>query len=287
MQLYGIIGDPVSHSLSPIFQPWFAEQCDAIKTPIVYAPFHVRSERVQYAINALWEMKACGLNVTVPHKELLFAFVQPDDDARIIGAVNTLRRVDNGWQACNTDWRGMADVLEDCNNDVNSIPKYALLFGAGGTARATLHALNHCTYKHIIIANRNRERAQELIATAQQYYPNMLLEVIDWQQENVYKAAQSVDVLINTTSIGLNKNDIFPFSLPHNCTGIDAVYSSDGCTSFVKNIRHANGTAQDGLAMLVAQGAYSFAYWHDLLLDQDNNLRHAVQKRLEKFLNRC
>jgi len=254
-KLYGIVGWPVTHSLSPMFQSLFLQQrgLDA-----AYLPFGVTPEFLQQAMDGLWALGVEGFNVTVPHKEAVFNRVTCDDNARLIGAVNTVRRATDGWQATNTDWLGFQAVIDGLGVQLQK--RKALLFGAGGTARAILHALSFKNLETLYICNRNPERLQAFIGFAEQNYPSMNCQTVAWQQEKVTQACVDAALLVNATSIGLNKADSFPFSLAGSGVCVDAVYSPSGKTAFT---RASTGLCVDGLPMLIAQGAESFAWWHD------------------------
>ncbi len=252
---YGIIGDPVTHSLSPLFQNYFLEQAHH---NAVYIPFHIAPNHLTQALQGLHAAHVQGLNITIPHKENIIAAVHADADAQTIGAVNTLKRVKDGWDATNTDWQGFASVIQGLEVDTQSAP--VLLFGAGGTARAILHALNHQNTTNVFLCNRNQERANTLALTLKETYPNMTITTITWTNDAVASIIQKCGLLINSTSIGLNSDDTFPFTLNGGGVAIDAVYKPDGETIFCT----AADSYQtcDGLPMLIAQGIASFAFWH-------------------------
>jgi len=255
-KLYGILGWPVTHSLSPLFQSLFLHQrgMDA-----AYLPFGVKPELLEQAMDGLWVLGVEGFNVTVPHKEAVFRSVDCDEDARRIGAVNTVRRADHGWQGINTDWKGFLAVVEGLNVDMQG--QRAMLFGAGGTARAALHALSLLKLEKLYICNRNADRLEAFLAFAKMNYPQLTCQAVPWNQQDVHSASRACVLLANTTSIGLGKDDVFPFVLAGHGICVDAVYSPDGKTAFIR----AGGEryAVDGLPMLIAQGAESFAWWHD------------------------
>ncbi len=275
--MFGIIGDPIAHSLSPLFQARFAVQhgIDA-----VYVPWRVRCEDVATALDGLWATDVQGFNVTVPHKETVCAMVQTDADAAAIGAVNTLRRGADGWLGTNTDWQGIRSVLHDLN--VNIDCGDVLLIGAGGTARAVLHALAAEGAQQVLVCNRSDGRLQELIRHAQAAYPDMRLSAVAWDVEEVQTVIRRCPLIINTTSIGLGDSDVvFPFKISGDGVAVDAVYAPDGQTAFVKAARSGGRKAVDGLPMLLAQGAASFAWWHDVQV-QVKPVMQWMEKRLHR-----
>lgn len=276
-KLYGIIGWPVSHSLSPLFQSYFLQQSGL---NAAYLPFSVKPELLQQAVDGLWALDVQGFNVTVPHKEQVYKMVQADTDAACIGAVNTVRRTSAGWQGGNTDWQGFTAVINGLGLDLEG--KDVLLFGAGGTARAILHALSKLPVGKVYLCNRNPERLAAFEAFARSSYPDLNCETVAWQQEAVAAAGRDSLLLVNTTSIGLQQEQEFPFSLPQDSAGggaaIDAVYRPDGDTAFLAAT--AGRQSVDGLPMLVAQGAASFAWWHDTAWPDCKRALDWMEKRL-------
>jgi len=254
--LYGIIGDPISHSLSPLFQNYFLEQT---KQDAIYSPFHVLPDTLNLALLGLHASHIQGLNITVPHKATALALVNADADASIIGAVNTIKRTPNEWLATNTDWQGFAAVLQGLQADTSHAP--VLLFGAGGTARAVIHALVQQGVQKIYLCNRSTQRAEQLIHQAKRSYAIEITHLA-WQQEDVSKVCKMCKTIINTTSIGLQQNDTFPFNIAGKGVAIDAVYKPSGHTAFTLAATAGGYHTTDGLPMLIAQGIASFAFWH-------------------------
>lgn len=278
-KLYGIIGWPVSHSLSPVFQTYFLQQSGF---HAAYLPFAVRPELLQQAVDGLWALDVQGFNVTVPHKEQVSQFITPDADAARIGAINTARRASSGWLGGNTDWQGFAAVVSGLDLDLQG--KEVLLFGAGGTARAVLHALSKLSLRRVYVCNRNAERLEAFAAFARQAYPDLDCETVCWRQEDVAAAGRDATLLVNTTSIGLQQDQMFPFSLsaaPGGGAAIDAVYRPDGNTAFLAAAGSGRHSV-DGLPMLIAQGAASFAWWHDCAWPDCSRTLGWMEKRLER-----
>ncbi len=258
--VFGIIGDPVSHSLSPLFQARFAIQhgIDA-----VYVPWCVQSADVETALAGLWAADVQGFNITVPHKQTVLAMVQADVDASAIGAVNTVRRIDDGWEGINTDWRGIASVLRDMQADIGH--QEVLVIGAGGTARAVLHALAVGGAQHIHICNRSENRVHALLQHAAKTYSDTSFDVVPWDTVEVEACTRRCPLVINTTAIGLGDVDaVFPFHIAGDGIAVDVVYTPSGETPFVLAARSGGRRAVDGLPMLLAQGAASFDWWHDV-----------------------
>lgn len=273
-KIYGIIGWPVKHSLSPVFQSTFLEQQ---QINAAYLPFAVAPELLEQAMQGMLALGVEGFNVTVPHKESVFQMVSSDEDARLIGAVNTVRRGSGGWEATNTDWRGFKAVVEGLAIAVAG--KKALLFGAGGTARAVLHALAALELETLYICNRNPERLANFVAFARSSYPALNCEPVNWQQNAVADACAEAALLVNTTTVGLVSDQQFPFALSGAGAAIDAVYKPDGDTAFCR-AASATRSAVDGLPMLIAQGAESFAWWHDCARPDCSSALKSIEQQL-------
>jgi len=257
-KIYGIIGDPIEHSLSPWFQARFIELAGL---DAAYVPFRVDGEGVQKALDGLWALNVMGVNVTVPHKESVLPFVACDESASLIGAVNTLVRGEDAWIGTNTDWIGFSAALDALEVDLRGAS--VLLLGAGGTAKAVVHALSEKGVGQLSVANRSRDRAERLAAHIRENYSHIRCDLIAWGDKDVEAASLSSVAVINTTSIGLNDNDSFPFAVPGDGVAIDSVYRPDGRTAFTLRAEASGRTVIDGLAMLIAQGAASFSLWHE------------------------
>jgi len=255
-KVYGIIGDPVEHSLSPVFQSRFIDEAGL---DAVYVPFRVRPEGLDKAVEGLLALGVQGFNVTVPHKQVVCRMLSADAESVRIGAVNAVKRQDDGWYATNTDWLGVRDVLAGLGLGLQETR--VLMFGAGGTARAVVHALNHLGVARLTICNRTESRLRELFEHTRKHYPALHVTTVPWEQAAISAEAQSAGVLMNTTSIGL-RGEAFPFLLAGEGVAVDAVYVPDGSTSFVRAAADAGRLAMDGLALLLAQGAASFQFWH-------------------------
>ncbi len=251
---YGIIGWPVRHSLSPLFQNHLIMQR---QLNACYIPFPVAPENLETALHGLRNSGVRGLNVTIPHKTEVCQLVAADTAARTIGAVNTLKPTDTGWQACNTDYLGIQAVLQG----LQATTERAMIFGAGGTSRAAIHALAVMGCQHLVLTNRTRARAEQLQQHVQTCYPAITCEVIDWQADAVAACVAHIELCINCSSIGLHAEDHFPFAINGHGVAMDAVYRSDGHTAFCQQA--ANRQCCDGLPMLIAQGVASFAWWHE------------------------
>lgn len=250
--LLGVIGDPVSHSLSPVIHNmWIREHgIDA-----TYEALRVERGGLADALSSLEQRNALGFNITLPHKEDALALADETSDvARRIGAANTLvRREAGGWRAENTDAPGFVRSLTDAGIDVAGCR--VTLLGAGGSARAVAVSLMDLRAE-ITIANRTLSRAKALVDETG------ITARICSLEEGVAKAA-TADVVINTLSLGHSGASL---TLP-KATGqyfYDISYGKAAAATQAEALAK-NWRPMDGLAMLVAQAAYSFEHWFGIL----------------------
>ena len=158
-----------------------------------------------------------GFNVTIPHKEAVAPFLNSlDENARRVGAVNTVTTVDGGFRGYNTDTSGFGRLLDG----LGELDRTALILGAGGAARACIDALIARKWK-VTIANRTPERTRAFRERA---------EIIDLRDPvAVQEAIRSVALLVNTTPVGMNQPDETPLpervTLANGVTVIDLVYA--------------------------------------------------------------
>ena len=167
-QVYGIIGDPIKHSLSPVMQnaAFAAMDMDA-----VYVPFHVAPQALGDAIRGLRALAVQGVNVTIPHKEAVCSFLDEIDlDAELIGAVNTIVRRDDKLIGYNTDGIGLVNSLKS-DLGVELAGCHVVVLGAGGAARAAIVALAQQGVRAVVVVNRNVDRAVHLVERYLDHFP--------------------------------------------------------------------------------------------------------------------
>ena len=247
--LAGVVGDPVAHSLSPrLMGHWIA----ALGLDAAYLPFAVAPERFETFVRGLSQSQASGLNVTLPHKEAALALAdRVTPAARTIGAANILTFTPNGVLADNTDARGFLAAL-----DPASIPysqSTALVLGAGGAARALVHALVTSGISRLILTNRTRNRAEDLAAGLAPQ-----AEIVDWEAR--HDALFKADLVVNATALGLkgvNDLEMDWLRAKPGTVVFDSVYTPL-MTGFLTGASRAGLTVVDGLDMLIGQAGPSF-----------------------------
>lgn len=252
--LFGVIGHPVSHSLSPlIHNGWFREHgIDA-----TYEAMQVPPGDLKYALESLTRQHCVGLNITLPHKESALKLAdEAGDIATRLGAANTLIRTkDGGWRAENTDAPGFALALENEGVDLEGKSVYVL--GAGGAARAVALSLSDLGAK-LTICNRTISRAEALAELVDGSVQTCSLE------EGLADLS-GADAVINTLSIG-HSGETLELPQGNGRLLFDISYGK-AADMILDDAKNKGWKTVDGLSMLVTQAAYSFQHWLNILPD--------------------
>lgn len=262
-RVYGILGDPVSHSLSPIMQN---AAIKAAGIDAVYLPFHVVPDRLAAAVEGIRALQIGGVNVTLPHKQQIIPLLdRVDEDAALIGAVNTVVNRNGILTGYNTDSIGFIRSLRE---DIGFDPagKSVLLFGAGGACRAAVVALLRAGVNSLFIVNRSRERAERLSREVVSVFPDRTINCHGLGNIDYLEDLGMVDLVVNTTSIGLNgeKISFCPMAkIKASASVYDMVYSTAE-TPFVCAAKARQLVAADGTGMLAGQGEEAFSLWFDI-----------------------
>ncbi|OGR90723.1 MAG: shikimate dehydrogenase [Elusimicrobia bacterium RIFCSPLOWO2_01_FULL_59_12] len=254
-QIFGIIGCPIEHSKSPVMHNAAFE---ALGLPAVYVPFSVRPEDLGKATLALRALNISGVNVTVPHKGAVIEFLDElDPIAKQIGAVNTIVLRNRKLYGYNTDGPGfMLSLRKDAHFE--PLGKKAVVLGAGGAAAAVAMTLAGAGLRRLVIANRDKRRAEVLSKRVQKFFDREALAVGLDEVRALYWLIRESDLLVNATSVGLNPKDrlnLNPNSFHPKLLVFDVVSQE---TALVKAARKKGLKAIDGVGMLVSQGARSF-----------------------------
>lgn len=267
-----VCGHPVAHSRSPlIHRHWLASH----RINGTYEAVDVAPEDFASFLRSIGEAGFRGGNVTIPHKEAAFSLVDDADDAASkIGAINTVWIDNNRLIGTNTDWSGFAANLDAAASDWDRVES-AMILGAGGAARAILYALIKRGVPDIRIVNRTRERADAL---AEEFSTSSAsrITVFDWS--SLTNALRDAEMLINTTSIGMDGNesevpDLEPLSSAALITDIVYVPLE---TPLLKAARRRELKVVDGLGMLLHQAVPGFEKWFGVRPDVTAELRNLV-----------
>ena len=258
--LYGIIGHPLGHSLSPLLHTWAIERTE--HAGAFYA-WPVEPERLADFVRSVRELPVHGLCVTIPHKTAVLPLLDGlTAEAKAVGAVNTLFWQDGELWGHNTDVAGFLAGLDNFRARYG-VPQSALVLGAGGAAQAVLYALQSLGVRDVRLAARNAQRGTELAV-------RFGAEFVAWEK----RGAQPVQMLVNTTplgmagSVGEGKTPLLGENFvvlggdfaPDACLAYDLVYNPLR-TPFLRAAANAGWETQEGLTMLAAQGLAQFELW--------------------------
>jgi shikimate dehydrogenase len=248
MDVYGIVGNPVEHSLSPpMHEAAFRERgIDA-----TFVTFEADVDRIDEALRGAEALGVRGLTVTLPFKGDALAFAEPDERARRVGAVNTIDFGESPPVGYNFDLSGTLRAFE--HHDVTLEGARAVVIGAGGAARAIAFGFEEAG-ADVAIANRTVERAHELAADVPGASGHGL--------EELPSLIADADVVANATSVGLESDDsVAPADAWHgDLTAFDAVYKPLE-TTFLQDAAAAGAQTIDGAWMLLYQGVEAFETW--------------------------
>ncbi len=254
-KLAGVMGWPVSHSLSPVLH---GHWLDGLGIDGAYVPLAVAPENFAEVLRALAKMGFRGVNVTVPHKEAALAAVDDADAlARRIGAVNTvIVGADGKLTGTNTDGFGFLENLKEGAPGWNPAAGPAVVLGAGGAARAVVVALTDAGVPDIKLINRTRARADRMAQDL-----GGPVTVHDWNDRAAVLAA--ANLLVNTTTLGMTGKDPLEISLdalPVAALVNDIVYAPLE-TGLLAAARARGNPVVDGLGMLLHQARPGFEAW--------------------------
>jgi len=258
-KILGIIGYPVKHSLSPVMQNRALQVCGL---DYLYVPFEVAPEDLGSAVTGLKALHVSGFNVTIPHKTRIMPYLDElDITADTAGAVNTVKNEGGRLVGYNTDGDGLIRSIAN-EFDFNVCGADIAIIGAGGAARGAIAAMCRAGVKRVLITNRTLGRAVDLASEMLHRFPDTTLTVVDSFQKFEDMLADT-DVLINTTSLGMNRDagSVLRLSrLPRNAMVYDMVYTPS-LTPLLEEAVGLGLKCANGLGMLAAQGELAFTIW--------------------------
>lgn len=258
---YGLIGHPVKHSLSPAMQnaAFHAFGIDA-----EYLLYDIAPEKLEDFLKNAKASGISGLNITIPHKIKAKEYLERkgtlDENARRLGAVNTIKISDDG-ALCgyNTDGPGFyRSLVEDLKFEPEG--KNVFVLGAGGAARACIMYLGNGP-KKIFVADIDRSKTEDLLTHYKKYFDGRRLEIVDGA--DFEKDLKECNLLINATPVGMKESDPSPvdsFLLHHGLSVYDLVYNRPS-TELVRRANSLKLHATTGIGMLLYQGAIAFEIW--------------------------
>lgn len=257
----GVIGHPISHSKSPLIH---SHWIDTYHCKGEYKAIDIAPEKLKEGVQALIDEGYRGFNVTVPLKRAIMDLCSDiDNNARAIGAVNTVT-IENGQLfGQNTDAYGFIENLRNASRNfgfswaIEHGP--AVVLGAGGAARAAVYGLLREDVPEIILTNRTREKALD-IATLD---PSRI-RVVDWAERS--NMLQGANLLVNTTSLGMaGKGDLeMDFTRAHEDLLVHDIVYNPLYTDFLRSARDEDLRILTGIGMLLYQAKPAFEQWYDV-----------------------
>ena len=254
MDVYGLVGDPVEHSLSP---PMHEAAYETLETDARYVTFEVAAADLAAAVEGARALGVAGLNVTVPHKERALDLVEPDPLAARIGAVNTVDLGPEPPTGHNTDAAGARRALAEGGADLDGAT--AVVVGAGGASRAVTVGLTDAGAS-VRVTNRTVERAERLVADVGD--TGATTGVTAHPLDDLPALLSDATVLVNATTVGMEEDrSPVPAAVLHDgLTVLDAVYRPRK-TRLLREAADRGATTVDGGRMLLHQGAAAFERW--------------------------
>ncbi len=256
--VFGIIGDPVEHTLSPAMHNAAFEK---LGLNHVYVPFHVRAEELEDTIKGAEAMGIKGLNATIPHKTEVIKYLDYlDIAAGLIGAVNTIEFGENGAVGHNTDGIGAVRAIGEVTSLKN---KKVMILGAGGAARAISFQILLSGTESLVISNRTLEKASELRDDLiEKLEPDVKVTDLGFELEEELK---DTDILINTTPIGMYPNisqkPLVTADMMHETLFVNDIVYNPLKTGLINEAEKAGAVTISGVKMLVYQGVEAFKIW--------------------------
>jgi shikimate dehydrogenase len=256
-KIYGVLGYPARHSLSPAMHN---AAFRALKINAEYKIFEKKPEELQAFLLSLPEENIHGLNVTIPYKEKVIPILNKvSAEAKLIGAVNTVRVSDKGLEGFNTDGEGfLRHLTEDLR--FNPEDKIIAIIGAGGAARAVSVFLSKAGPKAIAIHDTDEAKAEVLAGHLRTNFKEIEIKLAHSIEELNIPGSQ---LLINATPVGMKEDDplLVDKKFIHRYLLVyDLIYNPPE-TKLLNLAKKAGAKIANGLGMLLYQGMRSFEIW--------------------------
>ena len=269
---YGIIGNPINHSLSPVIHNYWFKKYEIDAT---YSIIETSENELKDVLKKIKEKDIIGINITLPYKQKIIPHLDSIiNDAKETNSVNTLY-LDNNNKLIgeNTDVFGLqAAYLKEIDN---SLKKKALVIGAGGVSPSVIVSLQKSGVHDISIINRTLEKCIFL----KKKFKN--LNIIEWK--NLKEQIKEFDIIVNATSLGMKDGEDFDFNfelVKKDLIYIDTVYNPLETKTF-KYLKEKDIKVFNGLDMLIYQGQKAFYLWNKINPEIDQNLVEILLSKLK------
>ncbi|AIS52346.1 shikimate dehydrogenase AroE [Thermoanaerobacter kivui] len=263
-KIYGLIGHPVEHSLSPLIHNFAFRSLDL---NCIYTVFDVLTDNLEDAVKGVKVLNIKGFNVTVPHKERIMKYLDViSEEALKIGAVNTVVNEEGILKGYNTDAKGFIDSLIEAKETISG--RKAVILGAGGASKAVCVSLALNGINSMVIANRNVDKAKDLA----EYIKKEFKIDCNYCSINEVEEMSEIDMLVNATSVGMYPNvEDSPVSekvVSKAKFVYDLIYNPFE-TAFLKYAKRNGIKYSNGFSMLINQANHSFKLWTGNFFEKD------------------
>ena len=260
MKKYLVIGNPIEHSLSPkLHNYWFEKN----NIDANYDKKKIERNEIQKIVSEIKDNKLDGLNVTVPFKSDVIPFLDIlSEESKITQSVNTIYVHDKKLIGHNTDTKGFELSIKETNFELKN--KSVFILGAGGVVPSIIYALEKLGVSKIIISNRTKQKAENLKKIFSKIY------VVDWGDQPEF------DVIINATSLGLNKEDNINLNFDNinkEKLFYDVIYNPKE-TNFLRTGKSLGCKVSNGKMMFIYQALEAFKLWHKIQPEINEDLRN-------------
>ncbi len=276
-----LIGNPLSHSLSPIMQNAAFQY---LGLDLIYIAIPCKDKDLELVLNSFKKINCKGLNITIPYKEKVFNLCSEISPiAKKLKAINTLKlNSEKEWSATNTDVEGFIYPLKK----LNLTKKKSIILGSGGAARSVIQGLINLNLSTISVISRNKSSLDELIKN----FDNQIqLQGFLNNDDQAQILIREADLIVNTTPVGMkttkHENNVLPYgeafwrSLNSKTIVYDLIYNP-APTPLLKFCAKKGCMTIDGLEMLIAQGMKSISFWTDGLEVPFHVMNDALKKYL-------
>lgn len=257
-KVVGLIGYPIGHTLSPAMHNRAFEYLDL---NYIYLPFPVEENNLKGALRALPALGIVGVNVTLPYKEKVLAYLdEVTEEAELTGAVNTILVKDDRLIGYNTDGKGFIVSLRK-GAEIDPRGKRVVIIGAGGAGRAVSIQLAKEGAERIALFDIVFDKAQDLASHIEKYISKVKAKRL--REEGLEKEIRGADILINATPVGIKPDDpppIDPKLLHPNLLVYDLIYNPPK-TRLLSQAEEIGAKTLNGMGMLLYQGALAFTIW--------------------------
>ncbi len=262
--LYGIVANPIKHSISPLMHNTSFKH---LGINSIYMAFEIQKDHLESFIQSVRTLDIKGFNVSMPFKEEIIPYLDElSEEARLCQAVNTVKNSDGKLIGHISDGEGFILSFKEKNWAIDG-HKFVVL-GAGGACKSIVASLAKYNAKEIVVYNR---RYKSFIDEMNEHFDTLITYKDLYDKESLKKDLSDAYMLINTTSIGMNESDeclIDESFLSDSIKVYDIIYKPLE-TKLLTLAKNKNLDYMNGINMLIYQGAVSFKYWtgHDMPID--------------------